>query len=140
GTSGPADLPQPADGTMIYNLGENTQILINQNVCQEDFISISAGPFVNPNLDIHNLSFADTNPNPVLMAMGGANNASLVIDEVAGQYAPGTDNVPGSCQASVKENSATVFDLQVLNCPVTRTNAAAPITDTTLSFRLRCTK
>ncbi|MDV6234517.1 hypothetical protein CH379_002610 [Leptospira ellisii] len=140
GSSAAADLIQPVDGTAIYKLGESTQILASQNVCAEDFISVSILPFTNPNLDIHNLSFADANLNPTLMAVGGATNVSLVIDEVNGQYAPGTNNTPGSCQATIKENSATIFDIQVLNCPVTRTNAGDNIPDTTLSFRIRCTK
>ncbi|PKA05822.1 hypothetical protein CH375_02985 [Leptospira ellisii] len=39
-----------------------------------------------------------------------------------------------SCPATVKENTATMLDLQMLDCPVTKQRAAYDIPDSKLRF------
>ncbi|PJZ31165.1 hypothetical protein [Leptospira kmetyi] len=134
--SGPADLPQPVDGTAIMKLGTETLVLTNQQLC----VSGVGGVIVQmvdtdnlPILNIHNINFAQTTTHTL-----GEGGSALDIDTAGGVYGAGTNNVRGTCTATVKETSATIFDLQALNCPITKQFAASNIPDTTLSFRVRC--
>ncbi|MCG6192663.1 hypothetical protein LFX25_05355 [Leptospira sp. FAT2] len=138
GNSGPADLPQPTDGTAIMKLGDESFVLTNQQLC----VSGVGGIIVQmvdadnlPILNIHNINFSQTTTHTL-----GEGGSALDIDTAGGVYGAGTNNVRGTCTATVKETSATIFDLQALNCPITKQFAASNIPDAKLSFRVRCTR
>ncbi|PJZ57804.1 hypothetical protein [Leptospira barantonii] len=136
GNSGPVDLPQPTDGTALMKMGSESFVLTNQQLC----VSGVGGIIVQmvdtdnlPILNIHNINFSQTTTHTL-----GQGGSALDIDTAGGVYGAGTNNVRGTCTATVKETSATIFDLQVLDCPITKQFAASNIPDVNLSFRVRC--
>ncbi len=135
------DLPQPANNTGILKLGEQTFILADLQDCKLGIanigITIGQLPNVLPVLNVHNI---DPAKSTVTIGAGGS---QMDIDKAAGVvYMAGKNKVAGSCSATVKENSATVYDLQLIDCPVTDelNGQGGNAPDTTASFRVRCTK
>lgn len=137
GNSGPADIPQPALNTATLMLGQSTFILTDVQFCKLGINQpgITIGQTVAtypPGLNIHNI---DPSKTTITIGSGGS---QMDIDTTGGVYQAGKNKVAGTCTGTVKENT-TVYDLQVLNCPITdELNGNLP--DTTVSFRARCTK
>ncbi|TGK31784.1 hypothetical protein EHQ12_16450 [Leptospira gomenensis] len=150
-----ADLPQPVDGTATVRLGEDNLVFTKQFECESGninnpdpnngliggFITVGTPDPNDPNgfpivpmLMIHNIDFSiDTQTL-------GDNGVAVNVDMAQGSYGIGTNFTPGNCVGTVKENSATVFDLQAIDCPATRQTPQSTLPDTTFSFRVRCTK
>ncbi|XDD49370.1 hypothetical protein AB3N59_13260 [Leptospira sp. WS92.C1] len=139
---GVADLPQPVDGTAFIKIGNDEMLtLTDEFSCQSGVNGVIFGMADADNLpilNIHNIDFAQTTGQS--LGVGGSQLDIDVRNDASGPYQAGTNNVEGNCPATVKETSATIFDIQVLNCPITRQNPAATLPDTTVSFRARCTR
>ncbi|PJZ53053.1 hypothetical protein [Leptospira adleri] len=132
------DLPQPPLNTASMKLGTVQYTLTDLQDCKLGIgnvgIVIGQLPNVLPVLNLHSI---DPTKTTVTIGAGGS---QMDIDKAAGVvYMAGKNKVAGNCSATVKENTATVYDLQAIDCPVTdELGGNAP--DTTVSFRVRCTK
>ncbi|RHX87218.1 hypothetical protein DLM75_17060 [Leptospira stimsonii] len=135
------DLPQPALNTASLKLGDVQYTLTNVLICTAGVvgggftIGQSAAEYP-PGLNVHNI---DPSKNTITIGAGGS---QMDIDTTIGVYMAGKNKVAGSCTATVKENSATVYDLQLIDCPVTDelNGQGGNPPDTTVSFRARCRK
>ncbi|MBM9576875.1 hypothetical protein JWG45_06875 [Leptospira sp. 201903070] len=138
GPAQPVDLPQPAVNTAILKLGEQAFVLTDLQLCRTGLGGIIISQTVAtplPTLNIHEIDFSKTGS--VTLGEGGS---ALDIDAAGGTYGAGKNGVKGSCSATVKETTATTYDLQALDCPITKQFQANNIPDVNLSFRVRCTK
>ncbi|MDV6234516.1 hypothetical protein CH379_002605 [Leptospira ellisii] len=152
---GTADLPQPVDGTAMVRLGEDTLVFTKQFECESGdinnpdpnngfiggFVTVGTPDPNDPNgfpiapmLQIHGIDFSQNTQTL------GNNGVAVNVDLPQGSYGIGTNFTPGNCTGIVKENSATVFDLQAIDCPATKQVPQSTLPDTTFSFRVRCTK
>ncbi|MDV6236828.1 hypothetical protein CH379_014460 [Leptospira ellisii] len=131
-----SDLPRPLDGTAILQLGGETSFLTDQQSCVSAFEGVSVGMLDADNMPL--LNIFNINLDQEIRSVGSTGGPQLVIDVPGGTYGAGSNHVPGNCVAAVKEVSQTVFDIQVLNCPITRLAAQDSIPDTIVSFRMRC--
>ncbi|MBM9500541.1 hypothetical protein JWG44_09805 [Leptospira sp. 201903071] len=138
GPAQPVDLPQPAINTAIMKLGEQAFVLTDLQICRTGVGGVIISQTVAtplPVLNIHNIDFSKTSG--ITLGEGGS---ALDIDTAGGVYGAGKGGVKGTCSATVKETTATTYDLQALDCPITKQSAAYNIPDVNLSFRVRCTK
>ncbi|TGK19698.1 hypothetical protein [Leptospira stimsonii] len=134
-------LPQPTLNTASLKLGSAQFTLTDVISCRlgvgnAGIIMGQTPATYLPGLNVHGI---DPTKSVVTIGAGGS---QMDIDTSVGVYMAGKNKVAGSCLATVKENSATVYDLQVIDCPITDelNGLGGNPPDTTVSFRARCTK
>lgn len=131
--SGLTSLPQPALNTATMVLGDTTLTLTNRLACETGiagigFRMVDADNL--PSLFIEDIDF--TMQSGISVGPGGS---TLHIDVPGGMLNPSQ-----KCPATLKENTANVYDLQVIGCPlVPGANNPVP-SSATVSFRVRCSK
>lgn len=131
--AGNNDLPQPNLNTAILRIDNEEFTLTGLDTCETGGTGIIIAMLDadnRPKLNIHNIDFSKTEN----VSIGGLTGSHLDIDMPGGVLY----GAPNNCPATVKETSPTVYDIQVLNCPVIDQNGG-PSTPT-VSFRARCTK
>ncbi|AOP33322.1 hypothetical protein A0128_05355 [Leptospira tipperaryensis] len=132
------DLPQPALNTASLKLGSAQFTLTDVQFCRLGIGNIGIIIGQTPTTYLPGLNIHGIDPTKTTVTIG-AGGSQMDIDTAVGVYMAGKNKVAGSCSATVKENSATVYDLQAIDCPITdELGGNAP--DTTVSFRARCTK
>lgn len=125
--------PQPALNTAVMDLNGTRFTLTVVDSCTNGGAGITIKHTSNlPELNLHQLNF---NLNSgVFMGTGGI---GLDLGVQGGRYM-----VPNgqTCAVTVKENTTTVYDVEVISCPITVQNGNPVPANTTTSFRARCTK
>lgn len=125
------ELPAPALNTAQLRIGDKISVIPNaNNVCQNGATGLG---FFNgadvPTLFIHDVNF--TQNSGIVLTRTGAYH--MDIDVTGGYYSP-----TSTCPATIRENSATVYEIESYNCPVRA--QIGSMADTIVSFRARCTK
>ncbi|MCE9600459.1 MAG: hypothetical protein K8S54_21050 [Spirochaetia bacterium] len=130
-TQGP--LPQPALDTAIMVLNGTNLVLTNRFSCTTGTTGIGFAMVDTDNLPtlfIHNINFALQSGISV-----GPGGSVLDIDVPGGLLNPSQN-----CKASIRENTTTVYDLEVTSCPMQGTLGNPNPAAASVSFRVRCAK
>lgn len=126
-------LEQPADNTATMILGGTTYTIDHVYNCTngaQGIIMDRSGATNTPTLNIHNIDF--TKSSGIVL---GPTGWVLDIDVPTGVYGPSQN-----CTAILHQNDA-IYDLEVLNCPLSGAHGSTPNpATTTVSFRVRCVK
>jgi hypothetical protein len=136
----PIVLPAPADDTVEMLLNGQRSTLVEKESCKNGTLGIgfrltATSPESSRELSLHNVDFTATGTVLITHGNGGAWHMDLDADVGSGKHNYGTTDA--GCNATVVENSATVMELQALDC-----NLKNQFGDETamVSFRVRCTK
>jgi hypothetical protein len=135
----PIVFPAPADDTVEMLLDGQRKTLVKKESCKDGTIGIgfelAPSPNSSPALSLHNVDFTATGTVVITNGNGGTWHMDLDADVGAGPHNYGTTDA--GCNATVLENSATVIELQALDCNLKNQfgNETAMV-----SFRVRCTK
>ncbi|TGK38352.1 hypothetical protein EHQ12_09445 [Leptospira gomenensis] len=123
-------LPSPAIDTALLKIGDQEPTTLPVGFCEDGNTGI--GFFqggANPTLFVHEVDFNQSGA--IVLNRTGAYH--MDVDVTGGYYSP-----TSTCQATVRESSATAYEIEAYNCPVHPMIGTMP--DTTISFRARCTK
>ncbi|MDV6236351.1 hypothetical protein CH379_012010 [Leptospira ellisii] len=129
-TSAIVELPEPALDTAQLKIGDQTITVLPVGFCENGNTGI--GFFqgaANPTLFVHEIDFSQSGA----VILNRTNAYHMDVDVDGGYYSP-----TSTCQATVRESSATVYEMEAYNCPVHPMIGSMP--DTTISFRAKCTK
>ena len=136
----PIVLPAPADNTVEMLLNGQRSTLVEKESCKNGNLGIgfrlsATSPESSRELSLHNVDFTATGTVLITHGNGGAWHMDLDADVGSGKHNYGTTDA--GCNATVVENSATVIELQALDCNLKNQFG----TETAIvSFRARCTK
>lgn len=129
------DLPEPALNSVNLTVGD-TKFTKTIGVCRGDFgvddnVMIPGNDLTLPSFFLHKVDFTKTSD----VSVTPAGPFTLNVDTQTGSYDPVT-----SCPVKIMENSNTIYDIQVKDCPVDK--ILGPVTPPVniISFRVRCTK
>ncbi|ABZ94921.1 Hypothetical lipoprotein [Leptospira biflexa serovar Patoc strain 'Patoc 1 (Ames)'] len=129
------DLPEPTLNSVNLTIGD-TAFTKTIGACRgnfgvDDTIRIPGNDLTLPAFFINRVDFTKTNN----ISLTAAGTFILNVMVQGGGYDP-----VATCPVKIMENSNTIYDIQVQNCPVDQIQA--PVTPATnlISFRVRCTK
>ena len=130
------DLPEPALNSVDLTIG-NDKFTKTIGVCRGNFgvddnIMIPGNDFSLPSFFLHKVDFTKTSD----VSVTASGNFLLNVDMPGGG---GYDPV-SSCPVKIMENSNTVYDIQVKDCPVDKIFGDVTPPTNIISFRVRCTK
>lgn len=129
------DLPEPALNSVNLTIG-NDKFTKTIGVCRGNFgvddnIMIPGNDFSLPSFFLHKVDFTKTSD----VSVTPAGSFLLNVDTQNGSYDP-----VSSCPVKIMENSNTVYDIQVKDCPVDKIVGNVTPPTNIISFRVRCTK
>ncbi|EKJ86399.1 hypothetical protein CLV96_3546 [Leptospira meyeri] len=130
------DLPEPALNSVNLTVGDakftKTIGVCRGNFGVDDNVMIPGNDLTLPSFFLHKVDFTKTSD----VSVTASGNFLLNVDMPGGGgYDPVT-----SCPVKIMENSNTIYDIQVKDCPVDKIFGAVTPPVNIISFRVRCTK